>query len=56
MRCTMAHGRVSRRDQSPGLPVDVYGYDVLFAGMPSLRLPSGQDGRRVNSSPGNVWQ
>jgi hypothetical protein len=56
MRCTMARGRISRRDQSPRLSVDAYGYDALFAGVPSLRLPSGQDERRVSSSPGNAGQ
>jgi hypothetical protein len=56
MRCTMARGRVSCRGWSPRLPVDAYGYDVLFTGMPSLRLPSGQDERRVSSSPGNARQ
>ena len=56
MRCTMARGRVSRRDQGPRLPVGAYGYDVLFPGMPSLRLRSEQDERRVSSSPGNARQ
>ena len=49
-------GLVAGADQSPRLPVGVYGYAVLFAGMPSLRLPSGQDERRVSSSPGNAGQ
>lgn len=52
MRCTMVRGRVSRRDQGSRLPVGAYGYGVLSAGVPRLRLPSGQDERRVSSSPG----